>query len=85
MDIARDGAENVLGHKLSRFDSCGLFAASADCTRPGCNMGLTVRIDGPGWAYAVLGSAITYPCASPERALHDPAGLMYLANPPEGE
>lgn len=84
MNVAREGAEWMLGHKLSPFETCGEFGASAECTRPGCNMGLTVRLDVPGWDLAVIGAAITHPCASAERPLQDPVTLMYRADPLEG-
>lgn len=52
-----------LGHELGRFDQCGMHGASAECLRPGCNMGLTVRDDGgPDIPFTIIGSAAVHSC-----------------------
>lgn len=85
IELARDMAATVFGHKLSRFETCGEQGASAECVRPGCNMGLTVRTDEPGWAFTIRGMAAANHCASPERPLRDTLTLMYRADPLEGK
>ena len=84
MRLARDMAAECYGHKLGRFETCGDHQASADCIRPGCNMGLTVDMAVPGYAYAVLGSCVALPCASAERPLRDTLTALYPVEPLEG-
>ena len=83
-EMARDISETCFGHRIGRFETCGQHAASAECTRPGCNMGLTAQDDIEGYQFAVLGAAIVYHCASSERPLQDPLTLLYRADPLEG-
>lgn len=85
MELARDVSACTFGHKLGPFDTCGEHGASADCVRPGCNMGLTVRTDEPGFACTIRGAAVVHHCASPERPLRDTLTLMYRAEPLEGK
>lgn len=63
--IARSIAEDELGHVLSRFDTYWQAGACAHCTRPGCNMGLTVLDDDPDYLWSIVGSAATFRCAAP--------------------
>jgi hypothetical protein len=84
IDIARDVGELCFGHKMSRFETCGITRASAECVRPGCNMGLTVDTDAPGYDLAIIGSAASHHCASTERPLRNPATSLYFIDPPEG-
>jgi hypothetical protein len=85
MGVAHGASGQVFGHKLGPFEMCGLTAASADCLRPGCNMGLTVDCDVPGFDFAVLGAAVAHHCASAERPLRDPLTLLYRVDPAEGQ
>lgn len=48
-----------LGHFLGLFDPCGERAASAECIHPGCNMGVSIHLDGP----VIDGAAVFYRCA----------------------
>ena len=53
-------AAERLGHRLTPFAATSPTRASAECTRPGCNMGVSVDMeDYPSAA----GAAVTYACA----------------------
>ena len=85
MRLARDKAAECYGHKLGRFETCGDLQASAECIRPGCNMGLTVDMMVPGYVYGIFGACATYHCASPERPLRDPWTQLYPVEPLEAQ
>ena len=85
MRLARDKSAECYGHKLGRFETCGDQQASAECIRPGCNMGLTVDMAVPGYAYAILGAGVAYHCASPERPLRDLWTQLYPVEPLEAQ
>jgi hypothetical protein len=53
-------AADRLGHVLGPFRATTGTLASAECTRPGCNMGLSVDLHGYPSA---SGAAVTYACA----------------------
>jgi hypothetical protein len=50
----------LLGHLLGAV-SVTRAGASAECIRPGCNMGLTID---PDHRPAIHGAAVTYTCAA---------------------
>jgi hypothetical protein len=51
----------LLGHTLGGFEVTPA-GASAECIRPGCNLGLTID---PDHRPAIHGAAVTYTCAAP--------------------
>lgn len=83
--VAIDIAEWQGGHKLGPLRASGTFGLSAECVRPGCNMGLTIVHGESPEQLVVIGAAARFHCASVERPLIDPVTLVYRPDPSEGK
>lgn len=73
------------GHKLGEMKRSGTFGLSAECVRPGCNMGLTIVSGETADEVILIGAAARFHCASTSRPLIDPVTLVYRPDPLEGK